>query len=904
MSKQNRNTNFVPSIIALTALALFVSCGGGSSTNQVPSTELQSISVSPQNASVAAGLNQQFTANGNYGDGSSHALGAVIWSISDTTVATINSAGLVTTLKQGAANVSAASGTVVGTAPLAVGPPIATSLSIVPPNSTVTIGGSAPKKLSAILTYSDNSSKDISGTAVWSTTNPFTASVDSSGNVTALRRGYAAISAASETFTSSSTFVVIAEPRYLYFMSDAGRLASKAIIDSSSAQLRMTSYIPTGANNYAVFPCPTSNPSETFLYVATAISGATTGELQTYSLEAASGALAPTGSPLSQANALGCIDFEPTGKFAYSASGTNGATVLLTFSADAQTGGLTLLSTTSLPGVPSRVAVDPIGSYLYLAVLSNNYTTASALGYSIDASTGTLTPIAGTPFTLSNSTGAFSFHPTGNFVYMANTNGASIDAYSVDRPTGKLTLVSTISTCINPTTVRFSPDGMFAYTACSMDAAHDANSPSVESFAVGSNGALTHLASAPSEEGPFDLTIDPSGQFLYLSNVYPYIYIFQVGTNGIAEFVRRVGTPPNPGTTMVALGGSSAVLFTPQTAYITSTGDNTFSTYSVNSDGTLTPEQSVPTVTPFFSLSLWPWGTDIAMASAAPSPNLLDFPLSPATGTGYSFGDAAIAGGVAIDPSGQFAFETDSSKGVIYTYQKAFGLWALVTYQGTPPFNTFNAGAGAGPITIDPSGLLVYVANQGDNTISAYQYWGTSSELFESKGQFVAPYTDGSPFPVGATPLKLAIDPNEAFLYVLCGDRTLRTFATDYASGGHIAQVASVPLPGQPSGAAVEPTGRFVYTSDSTGVSAFSADTQTGALTLLPLTPTITLANITGIYVEPSGQYLYVTTGAQNVGGAVFAYSIGPNGNLTSVSAQPVASPVLPSSMAFWEDIR
>jgi len=43
----------------------------------------------------------------------------------------------------------------------------------------------------------------------------------------------------------------------------------------------------------------------------------------------------------------------------------------------------------------------------------------------------------------------------------------------------------------------------------------------------------------------------------------------------------------------------------------------------------------------------------------------------------------------------------------------------------------------------------------------------------------------------GAKPISLAVDPNEAFLYILCADRTLRVFVIDYFSGGHLAQVGS-----------------------------------------------------------------------------------------------------------------
>jgi glucose dehydrogenase len=90
----------------------------------------------------------------------------------------------------------------------------------------------------------------------------------------------------------------------------------------------------------------------------------------------------------------------------------------------------------------------------------------------------------------------------------------------------------------------------------------------------------------------------------------------------------------------------------------------------------------------------------------------------------------------------------------------------------------------------------------------------------------------------------------------------------------------------------------------STGARAFSVNAQTGALTSVPMSPAITLANVTGMYAEPAGQYMYISTGAKNVAGAVFAYSISSSGNLTAVSTLPVATPILPSSMAFRDDIR
>jgi 6-phosphogluconolactonase (cycloisomerase 2 family) len=351
----------------------------------------------------------------------------------------------------------------------------------------------------------------------------------------------------------------------------------------------------------------------------------------------------------------------------------------------------------------------------------------------------------------------------------------------------------------------------------------------------------------------------------------------------------------------VVVGGPFSVKYTPKTAYVTSTGDNTLSTYGVNSDGTLTTPQStinLPSPSPF-SLSLWPWGTDLVFASEGATPNIAFYSLSSVTGMPTAMGslnNAATAGGAAIDPSGQFAFQTDSANGVVFTYEKlSSGGWALLSYQSTPLVTSFSAGPGAGPIVIDPAGLHVYVANQVANSISVYQYWGTSPQLFA---------TTGSPFSLGAEPLLMAIDPNESFLYVVCGDHTLRVFSVAYFTGGTITQVASVSLAGLPSGLAVEPTGHFVYTSDGTGVSAFAVNSQTSALTAVLLNPAVALSNTTGVYAEPAGQYLYVTTGAQNVPGAVFGYSIHGDGTLTAISASPLATPKLPTSMTFSDNIQ
>src|SRR5260370_33662668 len=176
---------------------------------------------------------------------------------------------------------------------------------------------------------------------------------------------------------------------------------------------------------------------------------------------------------------------------------------------------------------------------------------------------------------------------------------------------------------------------------------------------------------------------------------------------------------------------------------------------------------------------------------------------------------------------------------------------------------------------LDPFGRFHYVEDQGSgvSSISEYQYFGTSPELLESKGTFVLPFTDGSPFSVGAEPLAFAMDPAGAFLYVVANDQTLQVYAVDYFSGGHLAKLTSTALAGPPAGVAAEPTGRFVYAADSVGVKGFSGNPQSGSLAPIALNPPLALSHCSGMFVEPSGKHLYALTGP-TAAGAVFVYTI------------------------------
>lgn len=90
-------------------------------TVQVTQAVLTSLSISPQPVAIAQGRTQQMTATGRYSDGSTQNLSsAVSWRSSNTSIFTVNSAGLVSGVFLGEGTLSATLGSVTGTAVIKV----------------------------------------------------------------------------------------------------------------------------------------------------------------------------------------------------------------------------------------------------------------------------------------------------------------------------------------------------------------------------------------------------------------------------------------------------------------------------------------------------------------------------------------------------------------------------------------------------------------------------------------------------------------------------------------------------------------------------------------------------------------------------------------------------------------
>jgi len=216
-SKKNLNTvakwaSTAPSIVTVnsTGLATTVASGTGNITATVGSivgsakvtvtgnVVLQSISVTPPSVSIPAGARQQFTATGNYSDGSKQDLtSTAYWSSSAMSVAVPTGHGMILSTTQGSATIVARSGSIYGTSSLTATAPVLSLISVTPTGASIALG--TAQQFSATGTYSDGSTQNLTNAVTWTSSVPQVASVTTNGVVTALATGATALTAVSGT---------------------------------------------------------------------------------------------------------------------------------------------------------------------------------------------------------------------------------------------------------------------------------------------------------------------------------------------------------------------------------------------------------------------------------------------------------------------------------------------------------------------------------------------------------------------------------------------------------------------------------------------------------------------------------------------------------------------------------
>ncbi len=202
----NRVSGLTPGTTILTATVGSVK---STYTLAVSSATVTAVTVTPVAPSVPNGLTQQFAATGTFSDGTTQILtDDVTWASSLLGVGTISdtygSKGLAQTqtVSVTPTKISATFGIVSGTADMTVTPAALKSIAITPASPSILTLSAG--KLTAVGTYTDNTTSDITSQVTWSSSDTSIATI-SGGTATVLKSGSTTIGASLGTVSQSTS---------------------------------------------------------------------------------------------------------------------------------------------------------------------------------------------------------------------------------------------------------------------------------------------------------------------------------------------------------------------------------------------------------------------------------------------------------------------------------------------------------------------------------------------------------------------------------------------------------------------------------------------------------------------------------------------------------------------------
>ncbi len=313
--------------------------------------------------------------------------------------------------------------------------------------------------------------------------------------------------------------------------------------------------------------------------------------------------------------------------------------------------------------------------------------------YGIDATTGTLAAIAGSPFPVGTLPVAIAADQTGHFVYVVNQADETISAFTIDHSSGALTPVT--------------------------------GSP----FASGS--------------GPTSVAIDPTSSFIYVTNGAANT-LSEYAITAVSGALTAVPGSPFP------TGASPSSVVVPSdenVVLVANQSDGTISVFGPLGDGGLTPNIVPPLVTGTGPGSLAMDISDHLYVANIASDTLSAFgeifTNEPNTATGsYSTGSTPIS--VAISPLDNFVYVANQGSNNISAFALDAMTGALMPLAESP----FAAADEPSAVAVDPTGSFLYVVNAAAGNVSVDAIDPTTGALSA---------VNGSPYAAGTNPSAIAI---------------------------------------------------------------------------------------------------------------------------------------------------
>jgi len=550
-----------PSTAALLGLvALVAGCAGGSSGGGPPT--LQSVTVATTTASIAAGATSQFTATGKYSNGTSQDVTATAtWTSATTSVATISntssSIGLATGVSPGTSVITASLNGVSGTSTLTVTPATLVSLAITPTNPTIAPHTMLP--FTATGTYTDKSTKDITTTVVWASSEPAIATIGAStGIVTSLTTGTTSINAVSGTIQSNPVTLTVSSQLFAYATNFGDGTVSQYSVGTNGALTPLsTSTVTVSFQPFAITVEPTGQYAYVADYGADLVSELTIGS---------NGELTVIGTVSTGDNSKpNGITIDRSDRFAYTANLGNGTISQYTIST---AGALTPMANPTVPSGsnPSVITIDPSNRYAYVANFGTADTNMPPAGpstiyqYAVGAD-GSLTALSTPTVPSGSGPNSIVVTPNGQYVYAVNVGDGTVSQYSIGAggalsPLSPATVATGASASSRPFGMTLDPKGLYAYVANSTDG-------TISQYTIGTGGVLVPMtpATVPAGNGVSSVSVDPTGSYLYATNRYPSnntsastVSQYTIGSNGALTPMTTPTVPAGINPTAIAIG--------------------------------------------------------------------------------------------------------------------------------------------------------------------------------------------------------------------------------------------------------------------------------------------------------------------------------------------------------------
>lgn len=209
---------------------------------------------------------------------------------------------------------------------------------------------------------------------------------------------------------------------------------------------------------------------------------------------------------------------------------------------------------------------------------------ASISVFSIDTTRGILTPVAGSPFSFPSLVAghpqALLMAPSGNVFYVSNGVSGTISGFSI-ASNGTLSEIagSPFTAGTNMTGMATDPKGQFLY-------ASDFTSNTIVSFSVQASGALTPVGSPfTTNAGPFALAVDAKGAFLFSAGeLSATVTVFSINSGVLTQVA---GSP----FSLVSFGTPLPAFMTVDVSntflYVANPGTRNISVFTIKPDGSL-----------------------------------------------------------------------------------------------------------------------------------------------------------------------------------------------------------------------------------------------------------------------------------------------------------------------------